>query len=243
MVISPESYYDARIHEYHIYYSSFTCTVLHWIILAFSRCLILLAALRSQTLWFSISGWNLIIFTSCLQNMEETRSIKIAQKIFRISYKSFGRTVTSGNCEHEDCKIVLNYEKVHYLSYRLEGPAIESRWGARFSSPVQTGPGAHPASCTMGTGSFLRVKSGRVVTLTSHPLLVPWSWKSRAIPLLSLWAVRRVEPQCLYKGALYPYITFQKSSNSKWKVQYYLYKTVTFPFVYGCRTLSLALRK
>ena len=25
--------------------------------------------------------------------------------------------------------------------------------GARFSAPVQTGPGAHPASCTMGTGS------------------------------------------------------------------------------------------
>jgi len=25
---------------------------------------------------------------------------------------------------------------------------------ARFSAPVQTGPGARPASCTMGTGSF-----------------------------------------------------------------------------------------
>jgi len=30
--------------------------------------------------------------------------------------------------------------------------------GARFSAPVQTCPGAHPASCTTGTGSFLRVK-------------------------------------------------------------------------------------
>jgi len=46
--------------------------------------------------------------------------------------------------------------------------------GARFSAPVHTGPGAHPASCTMGTGSFPRPKSGRGVTLTSHPLLVPW---------------------------------------------------------------------
>ena len=26
--------------------------------------------------------------------------------------------------------------------------------GAKFSATVQTGPGAHPASCTMGTGSF-----------------------------------------------------------------------------------------
>ena len=64
---------------------------------------------------------------------------------------------------------------------------------ARFSAPVQTGPGAQPASCTMGTGSFPGVKSGRCVMLTPHPLLVPWSRKSRAIPLLPLWAVRPVQ--------------------------------------------------
>ena len=45
--------------------------------------------------------------------------------------------------------------------------------GARFSAPVQTGPGAHPASCKMGTASFPGVKSGQGVTLTPHPLLVP----------------------------------------------------------------------
>ena len=59
--------------------------------------------------------------------------------------------------------------------YGLDGPEIESRWGARFYVPVQTGPGAHPASCTMGTGSFPGVKSGWSVTLIPHPLLVPWS--------------------------------------------------------------------
>jgi hypothetical protein len=47
--------------------------------------------------------------------------------------------------------------------------------GARFSAPVQTGPGAHPASCTMGTGPFPGVESVRGVTLTTHPLLVPRS--------------------------------------------------------------------
>jgi len=36
--------------------------------------------------------------------------------------------------------------------YGLDGPGIESWWGARFSSPVQTDPGIHPASSTMGTG-------------------------------------------------------------------------------------------
>jgi len=65
--------------------------------------------------------------------------------------------------------------------------------GARFSAPVHTGPWAHPASCTMGTGSFPGIKRGRGVTLTAHPLLVPWSWKSRATPLLPLRDVRPVQ--------------------------------------------------
>ena len=42
--------------------------------------------------------------------------------------------------------------------YGLEGPGIESRWEARFSAPVQTGRGAHPVPCTMGTVSFPGVK-------------------------------------------------------------------------------------
>ena len=65
--------------------------------------------------------------------------------------------------------------------------------GTRFSAPVQTGPGAHPVSCTMVTESFLGIKSGRGVMLTPHPLLVPWSRKRRAIPLLLLWTVRPVQ--------------------------------------------------
>jgi len=65
--------------------------------------------------------------------------------------------------------------------------------GAIFSAPVQTGSGAHPASCRMGTGSFPGVKSGRGVTLTPHALLVPWSRKGGNIPLLPPWAVRPVQ--------------------------------------------------
>jgi len=41
--------------------------------------------------------------------------------------------------------------------------------GTSFPAPVQTGLGAHPDSCTNGTGSFPAVKSGRGVTLTPHP--------------------------------------------------------------------------
>ena len=40
----------------------------------------------------------------------------------------------------------------------LGGLGDESWWGARFSTPVQTSPDAHPASCTMGTGSLSTVR-------------------------------------------------------------------------------------
>jgi hypothetical protein len=89
--------------------------------------------------------------------------------------------------------------------YGLDGPGIESRWRVRFSAPVQNGSGAHPASCTMGTGFSPGVKSGRGVTLNPHHLLVPWSWKSRAIPLLLLWAVRPVQSLSACTVELYIY--------------------------------------
>ena len=84
--------------------------------------------------------------------------------------------------------------------YGLDGPGIESRWGEIFRP---SGPGAHPASCTMGNRSFPGVKYGRGVLLNTHPLLVPRSWKSRAIPLLSLWATPRPVTETVY---LYSFI-------------------------------------
>jgi len=38
--------------------------------------------------------------------------------------------------------------------YLLDGQGIEFRWGWSFPHLSKTGLGAHPASCTMGTGSF-----------------------------------------------------------------------------------------
>ena len=71
--------------------------------------------------------------------------------------------------------------------YGLDGPG-SNPGGDEIFPPVQTGLGAHPATCKMGTGSFFGVKCGRGVLLTTHPLLVPRSWKSRAILLPTLWA-------------------------------------------------------
>ena len=98
--------------------------------------------------------------------------------------------------------------------------------GTRFSEPVQTGPGAHPASCTMGTGSFPGVKRpGRdadpsppfsavvkkVYSYTSTPTMgrtactEPLCLYSRAIPLLPLWAVQPVQSLSACTVELYLY--------------------------------------
>jgi hypothetical protein len=71
---------------------------------------------------------------------------------------------------------------------------------------VQTGSGAHPASCTVGTGgSYPRVKRGRSVKLTTHPLLEPRLRKSRSYtschPNALLWSIT---------GPLYLYLTVVK---------------------------------
>jgi hypothetical protein len=36
----------------------------------------------------------------------------------------------------------------------MEGAGIESRWVRDFFAPIQTGPGAHPTSYTVGTESL-----------------------------------------------------------------------------------------
>jgi hypothetical protein len=41
--------------------------------------------------------------------------------------------------------------------YWLDGPGFEFRWG-RDSAPINTGPGAHTAFITVGTGSIPLVK-------------------------------------------------------------------------------------
>jgi hypothetical protein len=90
---------------------------------------------------------------------------------------------------------------------------LSTDWKAGLRSPteaedfssslcVQTGSGAHPASCTVGTGGSLSgSKAGRGVILTTHPLPVPRLRKSRSCtschPNAPLWSVT---------GPLYHYL-------------------------------------
>jgi len=66
--------------------------------------------------------------------------------------------------------------------YRLDGPGSNPGGDENFRpSRPALGP-------TMGTGSFPGAKCDWGLLLTTHPLLVPRSWKNRAIPLPTLWA-------------------------------------------------------
>jgi len=53
--------------------------------------------------------------------------------------------------------------------YGLDGPGIESRWGARFRALVLNGPGAHSVLYAIGAGSLPVVKRpGRRVDHPPH---------------------------------------------------------------------------
>ena len=67
---------------------------------------------------------------------------------------------------------------------------------ARVHNVNQVGPGAHPASCTMGTRSFPGVKNGWGVTLTPHPLLVPRQER------LELYVYSPYGPYSLYRASV-----------------------------------------
>ena len=105
----------------------------------------------------------------------------------------------------------------------MDGPGIESRWGRDFLHLYRPALGPTHLPVQWVPGLSRGVKSGRGVTLTPHPLLVPLAMKEysyTSTPPMGRTAC--TEPQCLYKGDLYLYylypwwgkVSFHFSSNS-----------------------------
>ena len=55
---------------------------------------------------------------------------------------------------HESGTVTLGQLSRYVTRYGLDGPGSKSRWGQRFSAPVEAEPGVDPAPCTMGTRSL-----------------------------------------------------------------------------------------
>ena len=93
--------------------------------------------------------------------------------------------------------------------YGLDGPVIETHWGQDFPHLSKTALGPTQPLVQQVPGLSPGVKSGRGVTLTPHPLLVPLVMKEQSYnstPRMGRTAC--TEPQCLYKGDLYLYLFF-----------------------------------
>jgi hypothetical protein len=125
------------------------------------------------------SHFNLLILTTLGQEFRLSKHIFSYKKTYSIIPLIHHPLVHTG----ARLSNILDYQTEHdhglgssdsiTTGYGLDGPGIESRWGERFSTPVQTGPGAYPASCTMDTESYPGVKSGQGVVLTPHPFQCP----------------------------------------------------------------------
>ena len=81
----------------------------------------------------------------------------------------------------------------------------------RFSAPVKTGPGAHPVSCSTGTGPSPGGKSGRACTvqLYLYSPYGPYSLYRTSVPLQHSYTstppmgrTACTESQCLYSTAI-----------------------------------------
>jgi len=75
--------------------------------------------------------------------------------------------------------------------YRLDGPGLNPRGGEIFRT-YRDRPWGPPSLLYNGYRVFPRSKERPGRDADHHPLLVPWSRKNSAIPLLPLWTVRPV---------------------------------------------------
>ena len=96
--------------------------------------------------------------------------------------------------------------------YRLDVPGIKSRWaGGDISRTCPDQPWGPPSLLYNGFRVFPGGKEQPGRDADPSHLLVPWSWKGRAIPLLPLWAVQPVQSLSTCTRVTFTFITILQS--------------------------------
>jgi len=121
---------------------------------------------RPNTMWPALMFVRLTQLLSDIQTLSfKIRPLPLSLSLFRGICK-----ISESECSRPGSSVGTATE------LRAGRSGIESRWGRDFP-PVQTGPGAHPASCTMGTGSFPGLEADGA-----------WGWPPSRVPRLYLYS-------------------------------------------------------
>ena len=107
-----------------------------------------------------------ILFSPSDQYQEDPR--------LRIYAVTLQQIVTSNVRIKKNTLIEKKCKFIQAIFLVLNNIILKYLWGRDFLL-VQTGPGAHPASCTMGNRSFLGVEASWAWGYPPHPSRVPWS--------------------------------------------------------------------
>ena len=125
----------------------------------------------------------------------------MAQRVGRGIALLFHDRGTRGGC------VVSPTPRPHFTSGKDPVPILQEAWWA--PGPVWTSGKAHPHRDSIPDHPTCSQSLYRLSYRVHHPLLVPWSRNSRAIPLLPLWAVRPVQSLSACTGVHFTFFTFR----------------------------------
>ena len=120
---------------------------------------------------------------------EKTASSRFSNREFTLLLKLHSLE-SKGGCQmssNQTQKVATHATSCVFTDYRYTFP-VSNPGGDEIFRPSRPALGPTQPPVKWVPGLAPGVKCGRGALLTTHPFLVPRSWKSRAIPVPTLWA-------------------------------------------------------